>query len=154
MLSNEFNKPLRLRRKTSRILTLYLLLIHTFGVTAVFLAGMPPSIKWLAMIAIIFSGVYYFRFYFPKTWDENKEWVWQKDDLWVQKSKTVISYWKMQQRHVSTPWFIITRLKSDTGKMSNFVLVKDQVDENDFRRLRVRLKYYQGVAIRIEDTAR
>ena len=145
MLSNGFDAPLHLELSTSRILLYFKLLVHLLALVAISLpSGIPIIVKILLYIFVIFSAVITLR----KFWQsalQQQYFIWQKKSLWVEYLDGKEQLWHAQSDHLVTPWFVIVKL-CNTGNTLLLLILKDQCDKQTFRRLRVRLKYFQGEA--------
>jgi hypothetical protein len=71
--------------------------------------------------------------------------VWQKENIVNSFQDGQEMTWTCLSGSLVTPWFVLVYVKNSTGKHS-LLVCKDQCDEQTFRRLKVRLKFYQGDA--------
>ncbi len=145
MLSNGFARPLRLKRKPSLILAGFLITVHVMGLIALL---QPLAVNTLALYllyaSLMFSAVYHVAF-FRRQIDDQECWIWSADGTW-HFGNTERRFSLVLSKSVQTPWFVTLTL-ADSDKQLRVLIVRDQLDADTFRRLRVRVKLYQ------EDTA-
>ena len=152
MLSNGFDAPLRLELKTSKILISFQLLVHLLAIIAIsFPSDVPTVIKFVLYASVIVSAVMFQRNY-RDSMSRAELFVWQKNSLWIESDNDKQQVWQCRPGNLVTPWFVVVRLYSEKKKRS-LLIVKDQCDVQSFRRLRVKLKYFQGVAVMPTDAS-
>ena len=152
MLSNGFDTPLRLELKTSKILISFQLLVHLLAIVAIsFPSSVPIFIKFVLFVFVAVSAVMLQRKYRYRL-HHVELFVWQKNSLWIESGGDKQQVWECQPGNLVTPWFVVVRLCSENKKLS-LLIVKDQCDAQSFRRLRVKLKYFQRVAVMPTDAS-
>ena len=143
MLSNGFDVPLRLTLKASKILIRFQLSVHLLAIVALGLpSNIPLVVRIFFFIFVIASAAIMQRKYrHRKSCDEL--FVWQKKALWVEYLAGKEICWLCQPGNLVTPWFVVVRLCNKEQKCP-LLIFWDQCDAQSFRRLRVKLKYFQG----------
>lgn len=145
MLSNGFDVPLHLELDGSKIFLGFQLFVHLLAIVALGIpSAVPLSIRLTIIILLVFSALYYLYKY-QQSSAFKSIWVWQKGNSWIEVSKGNNRIWQCQQSNLITPWFVIVRLRNEHNTYS-LLITKDQCQKNLFRRLSVRLKYFQGDA--------
>lgn len=147
MLFNGFAEPLRLKRKSSRLLGVYLLGLHGL---ALLVLCLPLAISYglhLVLYFLLLMSAIYYVFYYSQQHDNDiTTWVWQKGGGWIRNQSTSVVYSLRLRRSLQTPWFVMISLSAQGYKPEHLLILYDQVDADSFRRLRVRLKFYQDEA--------
>ncbi|MBI1421924.1 MAG: hypothetical protein GC149_00575 [Gammaproteobacteria bacterium] len=142
MLSNGFYKPLHLRRKFSRLLAAFLILLHALALLALLQSlAMPEGIHAGLYGFLLLSTVYHTKHLWSLR-DTGAYWVWQSAGTW-QRTDEEKTYRVVIARSVQTPWFVSLTLTAGSGNRHSLLIVRDQLHADTFRRLRVRLKLYQ-----------
>lgn len=152
MLLNGFDTPLHLRRKPSRVLLAYLIVIHLLAALALLspiaVQGIAYFTLWLLLVVSI---GYHFNYYQTNSHDDTGYWIWQTDSTWVRATGDANACRLTPARTVSTPWFVLVTLRGP-AQQQRLLIVYDQVAPDTYRRLRVRLKmYYEEAAAGNED---
>jgi len=140
MLSNGFARPLCLQRKRSLLLASYLIVIHLLGLIALFQPMQISSfVLGLVLVLLAISAAYHFRYYRLQC-DDALYWIWHANASWQYGEPT--QTWQLAlSKSVQTPWFVTLTLVSPQ-QQRRVLIVRDQVDADTFRRLRVRLKLH------------
>jgi hypothetical protein len=150
MLSNGFATPIRLEPIPSRLFRNFILIIHTLAVIALL---HPSSIVLWLKISLIFgvfaSGIFHFR---KCTGTSRAVWVWQQSGQWKSAQDNFESNWTVQRIFSLTRYFVALRLINATGQREDVLWFRDQFNAGSFRRLCVRLKFYQVEATRPGET--
>ena len=142
MLSNGFEVPLHLQLKKSKLYLGFLIGNHMLALLAISLpSSIPVLIKVVIAIAVFVHAVIQTRKY-SQSFVQPPIWVWQKSGIWFELSRNDEAIWLCGTHHLITSWFVIVDLYNDENKHS-LLIFKDQCSVDSFRRLRVRLKYYQ-----------
>jgi hypothetical protein len=147
MLSNGFANTICLRRRPSRLLAAYLIVIHLLALTALLQPLAVPA--WFGAIgfgAVLISIGYHSRLYLRLADSANAYWIWNSDGYW--RHGALQGVFSLQEPgSVNTPWFVVLILSGPDGKSRRrLLLIRDQLDADDFRRLRVRLRFFHDVA--------
>ena len=151
MLSNGFDAPLRLELKASGILIRFQLLVHFLAIVALsFPSDTPLVIKLILYLFVVVSAIMSQRKYRENVGDPEL-FIWQKKSNWIEIKKGRENVWHCQQGNLVTPWFVVVGLQNE--KKRRLLILKDQCDAQSFRRLRVKLKYFQGVAVMPTDAS-
>lgn len=145
MLSNGFDRPLHLRRKTSRLLAAYLVTVHGLALSAL----LQPLALTLALHIVLYVGLFasaiYHIVYFVRQHDEHGYWVWMSGGVWrYTAEERVLSL--ITNKTVQTPWFVLVTLVDNERRKVRLLIIRDQVDTDTFRRLRVRLRLHHDEA--------
>lgn len=143
MLSNGFDAPLRLKLKPSRRLIQFQMLVHVLAIIAIsFPSSVPLAIKLILYVYVVYSAV---RIQYEYKSARSESFVWQKSTQWLEDIDGKETFWSCQSGNLVLPWFVVVNLVSENQKR-RLLIVKDQCDAPSFRRLRVKLKYFQGEA--------
>ena len=139
MLSNGFAGPLALRRRPSTILTVYLVCLHGLAALALLQPlELVPSVRVCLWLMLIVSGLYHWR-YARQQCDAAQYWVWSDKGGW-QYGDDPRAYTLRAGKSVATPWFVTLALSSPGQKIQRLLIVRDQLEPDTFRRLRVRIR--------------
>jgi len=150
MLSNGFDAPLRLKLEPSRLLIRFQLLVHVLAFVAISLpSAIPISIK-IILCGFVFTSTA--LMYYKHKKSDIEEFMWQKNTLWLESVDEKEKLWYCQRGSLVTPMFVLVRLLNENQKRL-LLIVQDQCDEQSFRRLRVKLKYFQGEVAIPTDTS-
>jgi hypothetical protein len=152
MLSNGFDKPLHLNRKPSRLFAGYLVLLHALALLALLqplaLSALAKGGLWSLLIC---SVGYHLRYFLQQCDVHNAYWVWQSGGAWLRDIEEHC-YTVVTSRSVNTPWFVVVTLACVDQPAQRILVLRDQLDPDTFRRLRVRLKLaYDEVAASSDD---
>jgi len=146
MLSNGFDAPLRLELNASKILIRFQFLVHLLAIIAIsFPSDVPLVIKFVLYVFVAISAVMLQRKY-RESISRTALFIWQKNSLWIESNNDKQQVWQCQPGNLVTAWFVVVRLYSEKKKRS-LLIFKDQCDAQSFRRLKVKLKYFQGEAV-------
>ncbi len=139
MSSPKYASPLILKPETSRVFTGLFAIAH-LGAMAVVL---PLNFSWLIKITLLtLVAVSMFVVLRGKgfanvnvlTWKEGSEWVLELND------GTQVETYLLPSSYVS-PWLVVLNFsKSENQRSRSVTLFRDALDEESFRRLRVRLR--------------
>jgi len=142
MSFKKYAAPLQLEIKPSRILLVVLLLLHLLAVVILITLPIPVIMTFVLSIVLILIGAHLISLHALRS-SENAvtKIIWDANDEWL-LSGSVRQNVKVDLLGNSYvhPQLTILRFK-EPGKMwsNSVVLLKDNIDENDFRQLRVRL---------------
>lgn len=146
MLFNGFARPLRLKRKPSPLLGLYLVCLHGLALFALCQPLAIPLVAHVVLLIVWLASVVYHAFYYRRQHDdEPSAWVWQSGGSWL-RGRAAQAYSLIIRRSLQTPWFVMLCLAAPGRKPVYLLILYDQIDADSFRRLRVRLKCYQDEA--------
>ena len=138
MLSNGFARPLHLKRKTSRLLAAFLVNMHVLALLALLQPLALNSILQVLLFGVLlFSGIYH-AVLFRRQSDGQHFWTWQAGGAW-RYGEVDQAYALVSSSTVQTPWFVTLTL-SNRQQQRRLLVVRDQLDADTFRRLRVRVK--------------
>jgi len=142
MSSKKYAAPLQLEIRPSRILLVVLLLLHLSAIVILITLPMPAILMFVLSIVLILIGAHLMSLHALRSsekavtkiiWDANDEW------LLSGSARQNVKVDLLGDSYVH-PKLTILRFKEPDKMWSNsVVLLKDNIDENDFRRLRVRL---------------
>ncbi len=65
---------------------------------------------------------------------------WKPDGQWLLRHQLTTYQVRLSTDSLITPWLTILNFKSNDGRKFTVTIVKDNINKEDFRRLRVRLK--------------
>ena len=151
MSSNKYATPLRLELHTSRLLLILLLFAHG---GALLLCLSPAFFPFVRLVFILFVGLsllfVYRRFYSANI---PKSLVWDEDGIWRLRGQN--GTWQeaelLPESYVS-PYLVILNLRYLDGRRCPAqVLFYDSLDNESFRRLKVRLRL-EGVTLPESDS--
>lgn len=147
MLSNGFANTIYLARRPSRLLAAYLILIHLLAFLALLSPlAVPVWLHAIGFCAILISIGYYLRQYLHQVDTGSAHWNWNSDGNW--RHGAAEGVFNLQaESSVNTPWFVVVSLRGTDGEdRRRLLIIRDQLDADDFRRLRVRLRYFHEEA--------
>jgi len=128
------------------------LLVHLLAIIAIsFPSAIPLMIKVSLYFFVVMSAVILQRKYRDSR-SHPEIFVWQKNSVWLELDNDTEYAWQCLHGNLVAPWFVVVRLQSEKKKRS-LLIVRDQCDGQSFRRLRVKLKYFQGVAVMPTDVS-
>ncbi len=132
----KFPLPLVVEIIGSRQLRLFLITAHIAGVSAMFLAALPPVSQWSGAVVLTISLLLHFR---PRSNfrlrgdDEGKLMVWREGKWQTTRIANSSAVWS---------FCIVLRLAiANQPRYSNLVVLPDSLPATDFRRLRVWLRW-------------
>ena len=132
----KFPLPLVVEIGGSRQLRLFLITAHIAGVSALFLAALPPVSQWSGAVLLTISLLLHFR---PRSSfrlrgdEEGKLMVW-----WEGKWQPT----RIANSSVVLPFCVVLRLGyANQRRYRNLVVLPDSLPATDFRRLRVWLRW-------------
>lgn len=147
MLSSGFARPLRLRRKTSRLLAVYLASLHLLGLLALLQPlAVVTVIHGLLYLLWAGSAVFHTMYFYRQRDVAGDFWVWQGGGDWLRTGQHQL-YSLDAGQSLQTPWFVIVTLVAPELPRQRLLCLCDQLDSDSFRRLRVRLKLYHDDAV-------
>ena len=153
MSLNKFNRPLSLKFKPSRLLQYYLYLLHALVLLAVVLAALPFTIKVLLSLLVLASLLFYWYRYGRTVNSGMEYWVYTGQSNWKELLEQKTRRWKQQHAYRLADLFVVIVLKNtSTGDKKSLLLVRDQIDAADFRRLKVILASQQHQATVKDDS--
>jgi len=152
MSLNGFSRPLRLSPKPSSILRYYIVLLHLLTLLAIYLATLPILLSIFFFFALLISASYYWWQSGLDVKMKSIEWVWLNETDWIEKTKEEQTWWKLNKIYVITNWLITVQLVNNRNVSRHLLIVKDQVESSDFRRMLVRLRFQQGTVAVSEDS--
>jgi toxin CptA len=131
-----FPLPLVVTIGDSRRLRLFLATSHVCCAVAIFLAALPPLFQWAGMALLIFSLIYY--------WHPALEVRLRGDrdgnlEIWHDKQWRAV---RLAGSSVVLPGCTVLRIASENRWLNrNLVVLPDSLPADDFRRLRVWLRW-------------
>jgi len=150
MLSNGFATPIRLEPIPSKLYRHFILFTHALAVLALL---HPSSMTLLLRIPLILGVFASTIFHIRKcTRADPGAWIWQQSGEWKSTRDNFESDWVVQRIFSLTRYFVALRLVNATGQREYILWFRDQFDAGSFRRLRVRLQFYQVEATRPGET--
>jgi len=148
MSSKKYAAPLHLEIGSSRLLLMLLFFLHVFAFALLFLMPFHPLLLAACTVFIIASGIYTIGYHAKKKrpssitgliWDIVDDWY----TLDKQGNKTQVILDGNSYVH---SWIAILNFKQQDRWLSkSVILLRDNINQNDFRRLRVRLKVTRPV---------
>jgi hypothetical protein len=140
-LSGTYATPLRLEPGTSRRLGVFLALSHGAALAVLPFSGLPPlPVAALALCVLLSSLRTRRRDVHRRDPDSIESLVWEEGKRWrltlcggSESGATLRPFVFLQ------PWLVILHFRRDDGGTARLVLLPDMLDEDSFRRLRVRL---------------
>ncbi|CAB1276605.1 protein YgfX [Candidatus Nitrosacidococcus tergens] len=134
--------PLYLNLSPSKILELYLVFIHSIALAALSFL----DFSWqLHIVILILIGVSLFksikRYAFLSYLDSITQLIWEQKDTWCLVQKNGISYTGelLANSFISTYLVILNFKTASSWQPIYVILLKDNVNQTSFRKLRVRL---------------
>ncbi len=149
MSSNGFEIPIRLDRKPSYYQLGFSVITHCLALVAsIYSSGLPLIVKLVLIILIGISFVYQARAIITNL----PVWVCYKNGEWLLQSESGSEVWQLVAVQSVTPWFATFQLRNSANRKIDVLVVRDQVDDQTYRRLRVYLKLAQVEAAIPGDT--
>ena len=149
MSSKKYAAPLQLELHASKILFTVLLFLHTLAIVALMILPFSIWLRLLLSVVIALIGMYLIAVHAMRSADKSiNKIVWDANDGWLISSR-IAENSKMILLGDSFihPLLTVLRFKQQKKNFAtNVVLLKDNIDENEFRRLRVRLKLSRNSA--------
>jgi len=145
MLSNGFEVPLHLKLEPSKLLLSFQLFANLLAIVAL---SIPSAILFylkIILTTLVIFNIFKLLHDYRRDPGKAKLWVWQKKAIWIECFDTDNRIWQCRQNNLVTPWFVVVTLYRE-GESYRLLIVKDQCDQDVFRRLSVRLRYFQGEA--------
>ena len=141
MLSNGFDTPLDLTLNGSRLWLRLELAVQLLAVTALLLpSALPWLIRGVLLMSVLFaSGLTVWRYRRERA--QPVKWRWLSGSCWMQYQSHNTIVWNLERGALVTSWFVLFRIRNATA-MRTMILFRDQCSVTEFRRLRVRLRYY------------
>ena len=150
MLSNGFEIPIRLDAVPSRLYFYFILLVHALAMIAMlYPSSINSLLRGLMAIGVIISCIYHLTIQLRA---DRWVWIWQQSGLWLGEQDGFQVAWRLHHTFSETYWFIAIRLVNDLNQKQDLLLLRDQLDADSFRRLRVRLRFAQVDATRPGET--
>jgi len=143
MSSKKYAAPLQIEVRSSRLLLMLFSCLHLVSFLLLFLMPLPIELTLFCVIFIVISGIYVVVFHALKHSSASiVGLVWDRNDDWLVLDKSG-KQWEvvLDGNSFVHPWFSILNFKQENKWLSQSVmLLSDNVDKNDYRRLRVRLR--------------
>lgn len=143
MSSKKYASPLRFNISASNQLISLLFLLHFISLILLFFLPLPIFFLIVSGIFFIVSGIYTIKFHGLKNlptsivsvvWADDAEWL-----LFDKRGKKTRA--NLDGNSFIHPWCTVLVFKQKKHFFSkNLILISDNIDKDDFRRLRVRLK--------------
>ena len=151
MLSNGFEIPIQLKPVSSKLYCYFVLSTHAM---AIFALLHPSSLllwfRLLLVVGVVASGIYHIRRHAGVS---RATWIWQHSGVWKREQDKMESNWYLSRIFSLTRYFVALRLVNDAGQRADVLWFRDQFDAQNFRRLRVRLQFFQVEATRPGETS-
>jgi len=152
MLSNGFDKPLHLRRKSSRLLAAYLVVVHGLALIALLQSLAVTQLTHAMLYTCLLASLACHAVYFRRRADGKNYWVWHPGGVWRQGLEER-AFRLLAAESIQTPWFALVTLINVEQQRRRLLIVRDQLDADTFRRLRVRLRLHHDEAALSSDEA-
>ena len=150
MSSKKYATPLRLEIKPSKILFFLLLILHFLALLIIYTLNFDLLITVLIVIPVFISAYFsIFKITLQKSKNSIIKLVWDGNNEWILENKIgeKINAELLKDTYISSMMTILIFKCEGQFVTKNIVLLKDNIDENDFRRLRVRLKVGKPIEI-------
>lgn len=148
MSSKKYAQPLRLQPKTSLILTGLLIAGHLGAIAVLFPLDLSSTIKLVIVAILIVSLIVALRKQPGRVGEGGiHKLIWKVDGDWLLETTNNESI--TATLHESTyvhPWLVVLNFRQENKRgLLSFPLVRDALDAETFRDLRVRLKVAGGL---------
>ena len=157
MSQKKFASPLRLTIIPSHYLLIVVSLLHVGGMTIIWFTSLPWWIKVMISVAVAASMIWFVASNYcrkvsellKKHYPHVRELIWGNDDEWL----VVNEVGEELKARFSTasfvhPQFTVVSLKIPElpwySRSRSFIFLKDNIDPETFRRLRIRLQWYSA----------
>jgi len=142
MSHTTYVSPLVLEPGISRYLILYLVVIHTLALALVATPlNLPAALRFGIAIMIVISFIWQWRRTRVNDPARIHRLVWEADDdwaLWCNDSTELVG--QLRPDSYESTWLVILRLQLQQGGRRTVVILPDMLDQQSFRRLRVRMR--------------
>jgi hypothetical protein len=140
-LSRKYATPLHLELGRSRLLWLYLTLLHGALLVTLPFVQLPGSFVLLLTLVLVLSYLRYRRLYWlTANRDSIRSLVWgsaERMQLTLESGQGAGA--SLLPHGFVLSWLVILHLRLDTGRKRYLIVLPDMLDAESFRRLRVRL---------------
>ncbi|MCW9025596.1 MAG: hypothetical protein OQK73_13060 [Gammaproteobacteria bacterium] len=141
MSSHKYVKPLVLEPGNSKQLFFLLLLIHALAIVAMLMPMQLPVTGKAAIIFLILlsarSAIY------KKNYMEIKQAIWKFDNTFdIELITSEQTECKLSSGTLVTEWLVILHLHCTDDKKRYWVIVRDMLDDETYRKLCVRLRQF------------
>lgn len=140
--NNPFLATIRLPVKISPILVIAILVLHFISLFLPWLTGLEFTVKLvLTSLPVLSICFYLHQFYFKPAHRRVTELILNSEDNWQVKTDRGDSYQAVLGESLFVhPWLVIIPLTYNNHQ-EHFVLTPETIDSDQFRRLRVRLRF-------------
>ena len=148
MSTDFFALPLRIAVKPPNWIVAIITINHLGALGILFIAFIPPGVKWLLSLLVIVSLLYFLGFFvFRRMPDSIVEVILDQKDEWqLCKRDGSVSYAILLPASFVHPALVVLTFKQ--GYRRRYVMIGPAgLSENIFRRLRVRLKFSRSEGI-------
>jgi len=143
MSSKKYAAPLHLEVSSSRLLLILLTGLHLLVIVLLFLMPLSLGLSAVSMVFVLFSAACTVLYHAKKSLASSiVGLIWDIEDEWflLQKNGEKILV-ALDGNSFVHPWFAVLNFRQKNKYLSrSVILLSDNIDKNDFRRLRVRLK--------------
>jgi len=150
MLSNGFAIPININTIPSKHFRHFLLVVHAFAGFVLFMSfGLPLWLRICTTVGVLGGCVYQLRRHVARS---KLEWTCNIEDDWRCSEDGFQQKWRLFAVRTIGNWFVTFCLCNEHGQKHDMLLFCDQIDEQNFRRLRVYLRFAQVDATSPGDT--
>jgi hypothetical protein len=139
---NAFTLPIRICFGVSRRLGLAFAVVHAGAVGITLSMGVAWWSTVALLIGVVLSAVWCYRWHFVHRGDAITEVLSLPDGRWlITTARPTLSPAVLLPNSLVLPWLTVLVFRLEDGRRRAVLLLPDNVEENAFRRLRVRLRY-------------
>ena len=141
-IENPFLLTLRLPVKTSPILLVILIAVHIICLFLPWITALSLNLKIVLMCFLGVSFYFYcYKYRFCRSNQRVLELILGSEDNWqVKMSDDLVKPAELGHSLFIHPWLTIINLKYENNR-ETFIFTPETLDEDEFRRLRVRLRF-------------
>lgn len=132
---------LRISPDPSRLYIGFLIAAHLLALIGSLAAGLPVSVRAVLVIAVVGSGIFHLRRVRLDRTENRPLIIYGEQEGWsfqIGAGPRVIA--ELLASSVATRWITILHFQTEQSRFQSFVILRDSLDCEDYRRLRMVLK--------------
>ncbi|MGQ0659013.1 MAG: protein YgfX [Chromatiales bacterium] len=135
-----FLRPIRLRIGRSRYLAVVAAAVHLGAAVIAYLLPLPPWWRLAVLGAVMWSAWRVYRVHLRRDGEAVRDLLVRNDGVFEITTASGTHGATLASAEVVEPWLTVLRLRRVDGTRISVVLLRDNVEAQQFRRLRVRLR--------------
>ncbi len=135
--------PLYLQPEVSRQLSAFLLTSHVLASgVVVFMPAIPGWGKCLLLLAVVFSGIYFWRLHVSRSLSQAVlDVTFYNTNNCLVRTNTGSVFAVLDDSSFLHPWLCVLNLRTRRNKVHTLILLNDALPADTLRQLRVRVKF-------------